>query len=239
MRFYDTSNQHLSLTHEIWSLCDADITSLPLVTVARRVNIANEELVSDIINADGYWDFDDTNHTDLPVGTGTLVEGQTAYTFISEYLTIKELSIKDLQGRYIKIQPIDRSEIPDGLSIEEYMGTTSGFPQFYDKLGDTIFLYPAPTASVATLAAGLKIHFHRTIDLFTASDTTQEPSLPSTHHVLLAYMASIPYCASYKKDRVAWLDKRVGEMKKTLIKFFSQRSKDERKVMRNRGILFR
>ena len=73
MRLYDTTLPHRSLIHEIWDLCDADITSYPLRGVVRRVNSAIEALVGKIINTDGTWQFDDTNYTDLPVGTGTLI----------------------------------------------------------------------------------------------------------------------------------------------------------------------
>ena len=227
------------LTSEIDSLCDSDSVSYPLVSKVRRINGALEELIADILLADGNWEWDDTNQTTNPIGTGTLVEAQAGYTFASEYLFILEISIKDLNGKYIKIDPIDRSEIPDGMSIEEYYGTGTGFPVGYDKLGDTITLYPAPTATAVTLSAGLKIHFQRTADLFTTSDTTQEPGLPSTHHILLAYMASVPYCVSYKKDRVPWLEKKIDSMRKSLIKFFAHRAKDERNIMRNRVINFR
>lgn len=220
----------------MWFLCDANIDSYPLNDATRRINASLEELISEIINADGYFQYDDTNHTDNPVGTGTLVEAQESYSFAAEYLQIEQILVKDVNGNWVPVPPVDFSQFGD-VAIEEAY-TATGFPQAYDINGDTIRFYPAPTATSVTLASGLKIRFKRTADLFTISDTTQEPGLPSTHHVLLAYMGAIPYCQSYKKDRVAWLEKKVDDMKKTLLKHFAHRQKDQRKIMTMKKISY-
>ena len=226
---------------EARSLCDADTTSYIAADLLRRVNSALEELVSEIINADGTWQYDDTNWTDHPVGLGTLVEAQEDYSFSSEYLQIEAIEILDANSpaTYRRIKPLDKDEL-GGLSTEEYFGVTSaGNPQigqvlYFDQVGDTIRLYPAPTSTTTTLTNGLKIYFKRTADLFTSAQVTtgtKEPGLPSTHHVLLAYMAAIPYCMSYKKDRVAWLEKKVMNMKKTLIEHYAHRERAKRKII--------
>ena len=101
-----------------------------------------------------------------------------------------------------------------------------GKPEYYDKIGDTLLTYPAPAAANVTLASGLRVWFQRAADLFTASDTTQEPGLPSSYHVLLAYYAAIPFCMAYKKDRVGWLEKKLEEGSKEMLAFFGQREED-------------
>ncbi len=248
MQFYDTTNKQ-GILQEIDALCDSNDTSYPRVDKTRRVNNFFEELVSEIINADGTWQYDDTNHTDLPVGTGLLVEGQESYSFASEYLQIEAIEVLNKEGtRYRRLKAIDLNDL-HGEGPDDYFGVdgsgnpTKGYPEWYDISGDTIRLYPAPAAANVTLAAGLKIWFKRTGSLFTvASDTsadTQEPGLPSTHHVLLAYMAAIPYCMSYKKDRVVMYQNKVNEMKGTLIKHYAHREKDRKKVIRPRKISFR
>lgn len=233
---------------ETRALCDADTTSYTAPDLLRRVNNAWEELIGDIINADGTWQYDDSNWTDHPVGTGNLVEGQEDYAFASEYLQIEQVEILDANSPayYRKIKPLDRSELGD-LSTEEYFGLESngnpkkGIPEYFDQVGDTIRLYPTPTSTSSTLTNGLKIYFKRTADLFTTAQVTtgtKVPGLPSTHHVLLSYMAAIPYCMSYKKDRVSWLEKKVTEMKKTLLEHYAHREKAKRKIMRNKEINF-
>lgn len=242
MQFYNTTDTENSLVHEVWDLCDADNTSYPLDGhVTRRINIAYEKVIGEIISADGRYQWDDTNHTNSPRGTGTLVEGQSAYSFASEYLKIEQVHVLDANGVYRRVKPIDYEDVPDTMTIDEYFGFTSsaattGLPEYYDLQGDTIRFYPAPTSTSVTLASGLRILFKRTADLFTPADTTQEPGLPSPYHYLLAYHAAIPYCMKYKKDRVGWLEKEFEVGLKKMLNHFGLRDRDRRHVMTTKKI---
>lgn len=229
MMFNDVTNK-TGLCQEIDSLCDSNTTSYSVADKARRVNAAQDELIGEIITADGTWQYDDSNYTDEPIGTANLQEGISKYTFADEFLDIKSVKVLDLNGIYILIKPLDETEL-GGISVEEYFGNTSGIPTHYDKLGNTVRLYPTPATANVTLTAGLKVEFQRKSSHFTASDTTKEPGIPSIYHPILAYMASIPYCMSYKKDRVALYEKKKDEMKKSLLAHFGRREKDKRKVM--------
>src|SRR3990167_1623841 len=86
-------------------LCDADTTSYEAADLLRRVNQAYETVIGWILGADGLWQFDDSNFTDLPIGTGTLVSGQLTYTFASDFLDIEEVDILDVDGTYQRIHP--------------------------------------------------------------------------------------------------------------------------------------
>src|SRR3990167_5957824 len=231
------------LNQETRDLCDADTVSYPAATLLRRVNSSLETLVGKIINADGNWQYDDTNYTDLPVGTGNLVSGQSSYSFSAEYLDILEVMILTTGGIYQRITPFDPSEL--GMSFDDWVGSATGtppngFPQYYDKLGDSIRLDRSPTATHATLTNGLKVRFKRTADLFTSAQVTtgtKVPGIASPYHQLIAYMAAIPYCMSYKKDRVALYEKKVVEMTRDMILHYSKREKDVRKIMTPKRIL--
>ena len=232
------------LNSEVRSLCDADSTSYTAADLLRRVNNALETLVGKIINADGTWQFDDTNFTTLPVATYTLTSGLSSYSFAEEYLDILEVMILTTGGIYQRITPFDPGEM--NLSWDEWVNSAtgtipSGFPQYYDKLGDSIRLDRSPTATYATLTAGLKVRFKRTADLFTSAQVTtgtKVPGIASPYHQLIAYMAAIPYCMSYKKDRVAFYEKKVDEMTKNMVLFYSKREKDTRKIMAPKRILY-
>ena len=231
------------INSEARSLCDADTTSYVAADLLRRVNIAYEQIVGWLINADGTWQFDDTNYTDLPIGTQTLVSGQNAYTFNDKFLQLLEVQIMGKDGKYRIIQPIDQREYSDEAPLEEDF-TTDGEPIYYDKVSDdTIKLYPAPDNGISvTLASGLKIKFKRTADLFTTAQVntgTKVPGFASPYHVILSYMAAIPYCLTYKKDRVILYEKKVMDLKKELISLYSNREKDKRKIATMAGILFR
>lgn len=234
---------------EARALCDADTNSYQAADLLRRVNSAYEEIVGMLINADGTWQFDDTNYTDIPVGKITLVDGQQSYTFNDKLLDVEEVAILNDGDVFQKLIPIDHSEIPAGLTLQEYFGGTettpkTGFPQYYDKVSDdTIKIYPAPAANEGvTLASGLRVRFKRTAKVYTSAEVTTGTKVPGfvvTHHSILAYMAAIPYCMTYKKDRVPSYQQKVLEMKEELIKIYSRREKDKRKVLRSKRIKFR
>lgn len=212
---------------EARALCDADSTSYPDAVLLRRVNQKYEEIVGKLIQTDGRWEFDDSNYTDLPIGITTMVADQQDYSFDVRFLNVLKVEVKNASGVWVEIDQIDKSTTRD---ISNYQ-TTSGMPTEYDKLGESIVLYPAPSASATTLTAGLKVHYQRTASIFTSAEVTtgtKTPGFASPWHMILAYAAAIPYCMSYKKDRVALYEKKVMEMERDLLSFESRRNKDER-----------
>lgn len=223
------------INQEARDLCDADTTSYTAATLLRRVNTALEQVIGWILEADGTWQWDDTNNTDLPIGTQTLVNAQSSYSFNDKFLEIEEVQIKDVDGNWHIIQPIDQKEYSDQTPLDEAFDT-DGMPEYYDKIADdTIKLYPAPDNGVSvTLASGLKIKYRRTASLFTTAIVTtgtQVPGFASPYHVILSYMAAIPYCMTYKKDRVNGYNDVISDLKQGILKHYSRREQDKRKVM--------
>jgi len=152
-----------------------------------------------------------------------------------------------LNGVYCRIKPIDHSQL-GGKSPEEYFGIETGggikigFPEYFDLFSDDSFrLYPAPGAAYVTLASGYRVWFKRTANLFAvATDTsadTVEPGFASPYHIILAYMAALPYCAIYHENRVAAYERIIGDfyppigLKRELIKNYNSRAKFEKRVM--------
>lgn len=219
-----TNQDLVSETRELCGLAH-DSTSYSLNSIVRRLNAALEELVALIIESDGEWQFDDSNLTNLPVGTIDLTASQADYSFNEEFLAIEQVLIKDDDGNFQTLKPIDPREFKI-IPVEQYFAAT-GLPTHYDILGDTIILYPAPVAADVTLTAGLKVRFKRTIDLFTTLDTTQEPGIPSTHHVMIAYMAAIPRCVLYRPRVVVSYERKVESMKVSLMEFYARRLKTQ------------
>lgn len=247
MIFYNSSTKQ-GICQEIDRLCDTNDTSYTRQAKTSRVNNALEELVGKIILSDGAWQYDDTNYTTHPRGKGTLVEGQEDYAFAAEYLQIEAIEVLDTNSQYRRLKALDHKEL-GGLSPQEYFGVDASgnpnksFPEYFDQQGDMIRLYPAPTSGNVTLANGIRVWFKRTANLFTvATDTSAdatEPGLPSPYHILLAYMASIPYCMSYKKDRVALYEKKVMEMTENLLNHYAHREQSRTKKITSRSINYR
>ena len=223
---------------EARDLCDADTNSYTAATLLRRINEAYERVIGWILEADGLWQWDDTNYSDLPVGTQTLVNSQGVYSFNDKFLEIEEVQVKNVDGDWVIIRPIDQKEFSDYSPLSQAF-ETDGMPAYYDKVtDDTIELFPAPDNGVSvTLASGLKIKYRRTASIFvettpgTPDDADKVPGFISSAHYVLAYMAAIPYCMKYKKDRVALYEKRVAEYREAIEKHYTRREQDKRKIM--------
>jgi hypothetical protein len=228
------------IEQEARDLCDADTTSYPAATMLRRVNNAYEQVVGWLINADGKWQFDDTNYTNFPIGTYTMVDSQGVYSFNDKFLQIEDVQVKNSDGNFQIIKPLDQKDSNTLTPLREEF-EDDGLPIYYDKLtDDTIELLPAPATADVTLASGLRIKFKRTASIFTSAEVTTGTKVPgfhSTFHVILAYMAAIPYCMTYKPERVAYYEREVERLKKAMIKQYTKRAKDERKIIKPKKIL--
>lgn len=224
---------------EIRKLCDADSASYIDADILRRVNAAYEKTVGRIMCQDGNWEFDDTNYTDFPRATTTLVAGQKDYTFDTSHLAIESVQVMDENGHYYYLKPISKDDY--SIPLDEYY-SADGRPEVYDKDGKSVLIYPGPAAGNVTLALGLLVHFRRTADIFTSAQVTTETKVPgfaSPFHMILAYEAAIPFCMSYKKDRVALYEKKSMDLMEECLRFYAQREKDVENIMSNKGISFR
>lgn len=213
-----------SIVAEIDSLCDSNSVSYPIEDKTRRVNIAFDEVVSIIFGADGTWQYDDLNQTELPIWNPNLVDGQQKYSFLDEIMIAERVEVKDINGNWSKLKPFDQRDVSGSL---EELYPINGLPTHYDKQGNSILLYPKPDVSQVTLEEGLKVWFKRNSIKFIVSDTTKSPGFASLFHPILAYMASIPYCMSYKKDRVALYRAKVFKIMNKMESHYDRRSKDE------------
>ncbi len=241
MQFYDATNGQ-GISQEIDRLCDTTDSTYPRKDKTARVNIANEEVDSWIITADGTFQYDDDNNSTTPRFLGNLTDGQAQYSFATKLLNISSIEVLNKStGVYHKLQPIDPSTLGN-LGWDEYFASTSGFPLYYDKFGDGIRLGPSPSANQITMTNGLRVTAQRTASLFTVAtnttDDTTTPGFASPFHAILAYMAAIPYCMAYKKDRVALYTQKVADMKRDMLEFYSNREKDMRKRITSQQIIY-
>lgn len=216
-------------------LSDSDSTSYSAANLLITINQAYEEVIAKILNADGRWQWDDSNRTDFPIATTTLVNSQPDYTFDVAQLKVLGVSVLDNLGNFYPLVPIDFEDIKfSGVDPSEYY-ETDGRPAYYDKQGSSLVLHPAPDNGVSvTLAAGLKVFFQRTADLFTSAQVTtgtKVPGFASPFHMILAYKAAIPYCIKYKPERVASLEFKAQQMEADMIRFYTKREKDERNIL--------
>lgn len=240
MQFNSTATSVNDIVGDVKFWCkipSANTTLYPLEDIARNSNMAMDRVSSLIMKADNKWEWDDTNETDLPIGNYDLVDGQQDYPIATTHLKIHRVRVKDSAGNYVVLEPTNRRDLTDSE-----LNATSGTPRKYDKLGNSIFLYPKPSASGTTLSAGLEVQFQRGASYFLSTDTIKTPGFASQFHRLISLHASLDYCeANGIKDRVAIIRNKIGRppegndpgagMEGELVNFYANRSPDTKNTM--------
>lgn len=222
MIYSDPTNKQ-GIVEDIDFLVDSDSVTYPIEQKTRNVNLALDKTVSLILGADGRWQWDDSNNTDLPIGTTDISASQQDYSFDNEYLVITRIQVKDPSGNWTDLTPIDGSDT-EKLARTDLQGTT-GTPTQYDKLGASIFLYPIPNYSST---GGLRAFFQRRADYFTISDTIKEPGFAKHLHRYLSLSAAWDFAFAKGLSKLNFIKSEMLIMEKNIQAFYSYRPKDER-----------
>lgn len=230
MIFNDVTNKQ-GLVQDVDFLVDTDSVTFSIADKTRSFNLALEEATGIIVGCDGTWQWDDTNYTNLPIGLTSVQSGQQDYSFAGDHLVIEALEIKDSLGAWTRLKPINLyPEYNEALkgSITSFMDNP-GVPEYYDKVGNSIFLYPAPNY---TQVSSLKAFFQRKAQPFTVADTTKEPGFASHLHRFLSVCVAYDWAIAKQHAKASFLLNEKDRYKKLIKDFYSVRVKDETKRLR-------
>jgi len=173
------------------------------------------------------WQFDDSNAATLPIAVTDLVDGQQDYELPSTAFDIQRVEVKNSNGDYQQLEKMDWSQV-EGTAMSEFY-ETNGMPVYYDLVGRSLMLYPAPSEEDVTLTEGLKIYVNRDITPFNSTATSMEPGLDEPFHILLPLGGSLDYCLGKGMlNRVNFLRGEISLVKKNLEAFYAQRDKQGR-----------
>ncbi len=212
-----------------------------LATFTRLINEALNRVVSLILTADGRWQWDDTNYTDFPVGTTDLVttigSEQQDYAFGITFLKITRVEVKDATGAWRLLKPLDQADVYD-QSLTDFLNTPN-LPLYYDKIANSVFLYPKPLGTAVTSTGGLKVWFQRPPSYFTITDTTKVPGFNSMYHRLIALIASRDYAIFQQLPVGKGLSDLVTLTEDSLSESYALRNKDEHTGLSTKKYNFR
>lgn len=252
MDFNDTTlKQGLVQDCDWW--VNSDVTSYPLADKVRSANMGINEVVGLILGADGRWQFDDTNYTDLPIGTTNLVLNQQDYGIDVSMVDITRVECKDVNGNWQYLVPFDQKDLTPPLGTPTPIGTltanatlggnnysltefmnTAGTPIYYDKIANSIFLYPKPSYNST---GGLKVYFQRKASYFVVADTTKRPGFANHLHRYISFYMAKDYAVAkmLTGNKIQSLMNEMATMKQAIVDFYSARKKDEavRMIARN------
>lgn len=216
MVYSDTSlkNGILQTCELLLDFNDGDITGNSTLK-AQFTNLLNndayDDVIAEILKNEGTWLWDDFNETtsklpvamqDLTTTPGSEVSAYalpngasasgSASSDASSFLRLIKVQVKDASGKYQNLLPIDESQSDQPLETVFY---NPGMPKYYDQVGTSVILYPAPLAASVTATNGLKITFQRDKVDFVVADTTKQPGFPSIYHMLLPLIMSETWAA--------------------------------------------
>lgn len=199
----------------------------PLADKASDCNEALDRFWTLALPADGKWQLDDTNNTDLPIGTTNLTSSQQDYSLASDVMEIEKVFVKDSSGNWLEVQPVDitgtKSDI-HAQNIWQLPSSNSGIPTHYDKVGASIFLDPIPNYSST---GGLKVVFKRGPSYFSSSDTTKQPGIPVIFHNFIHRYASWLFLADKNPRKGDVLIPQIQRDEMAIVEFFAHRDKNE------------
>lgn len=199
-----------------------------------EANNAFDRITSLIIQADGRWQWDDSNNTDLPIAVADLVANQQDYTLSAAHLELTRAEIKDQNGNWNLLDPIDQTDVYN-QSLTDFM-KTAGLPVYYDKLAGSVFLYPKPNYSQAD---SLKLYFQRPPSYFVLGDTTKQPGFNSLYHELIPLWIAYNFAIANGKENGTAIYKQIQDKEEAMIADYALRGKDDHIRMRRRPQSFR
>ena len=205
-------------------LTSSNSSSFPDTQLIAEANSALDRVASLIMASDGRWQWDDENNTDLPIATTALVANQQDYTLSVTHLQITRVEVKDnnTTPSWHTLQPIDQADVYS-QSLTDYLNSP-GLPVYYDKIGSSFFLYPAPDYSQA---ASLKIYYKRPPSYFTTADTTKTPGFNSIYHELIPLWIAYNYALANGKANGDKIMQQIQIKEDALREDYALRSKDD------------
>ena len=224
------------IVNKTYFLTKTNSSSFPSADMLILINNALERVHSLIDTADGRWQFDDNNQTDLPIATTALVADQQDYSLANSHLRITRVEVKDESGNWRLLKAMDEEDVSDTAMSE--FEETSGVPVYYDKLGISVFLYPKPSYSQA---ASLKIYYDRGPALYTSGEVTtgtKQPGFNSLYHDLIPLWVSYEYAFANGLPTANKFLEEINRKEDMLVKDFSSRSKDDRVIITPKPINF-
>lgn len=204
-------------------------SSFPAADMLISINTGYNRVGSLVLKSDDRWQWDDTNQTDLPIATTSLVSGQQDYSLASAHLTIDRVEIKNSAGAWTELQQIDQQQFKGSKQIAlAALFPTNGVPLLYDVSGNSVFLYPTPNYSQAV---SLKLYFTRGPAEFTSADVstgTKQPGFNSLFHELIPLWVAYDYAVANGLSTANGFFAAIQLKEKALYDFYGLRNRDTR-----------
>ncbi len=237
MVFSDTTN-NLGIVQQTRSMGRVDATQWPTYKIVNSCNNYLDKVTGYAIGADRRFQWDDTNHTELPEGKRDLTVNVTDYSFLTDeqgntILTLTRVEMLE-SGYYRMLLPVDKN---DENYDQDSFGQVAGVPRYYDKIADNVIRLDAiPTATVSN---GLRFTFQRTPSYFAATDTTKAPGVAPILHRGFVIAAAYDIALTLGLDNLQPLSVEMQKEEAFMMQYFSIRGMDNDMRLVPRSISFK
>lgn len=222
------------ITTEARRFSKSSSSSYPIAEVTASANKALNRVTALIREAQARWQWDDASNSDFPFATTALVDGQQDYSLDPTHYRIERVEVMDQDNNWTKLFPIDQADIYN-QAITDFE-SQGGVPLYYDKVGNSILLYPQPNYSQA---ASLKVFYERGPDYFTTSDTTKEPGFNPLFHSLISLWSAYDYAFINQLPISNLLRSEIAIMEGDMKDYYTLRDEDDRIQLRPRHRSYR
>lgn len=203
----------------------------PLADVTAAGNRWVQKISLWIFRSSGIWRPDDTNQTDLPSATATLVNNQHDYSLPPANFELRRVEVKDSSGNWFPLVQLSLREIDQ--AVPDFF-QTAGLPKYFWLKGNSLFLHPAPDNGVSvTLSGGIRIYFTRKYATFTvpASYTTADTTTPGfdeQFHDTVAKGIALDWCiANGPPERAKSLQDAINSDMQDLFNHYGYKNPDK------------
>jgi len=238
IQFNDTTNK-LGLIQECESgLFGDDYGAISgntkkLKTFTRLLNLGLSRYSALVRNADTRWSFHDSNYTTHPIGKTTLVAGQKDYTLAEIHEQIRQVYVKDVNGKDVPLIPIDEYDIAKQNVAPTQFMSEDGMPKYYDKMGRSLILYPAPAVGSFTASEGLVVSYVSSPSFFESTDTDKTAGIEPVFQDYPAIFAKRHYAMNNQMQKKAnSFTEQLGDMEVLIVEHYSKRDRDDKQGMR-------
>ena len=194
------------------------------------INNAYDKLHSIILDSQDEWDFDDSNNIELPIATTDLLADTGLYSIPETLYRLNKVEVNYGSG-FVKALPLDLNE--NFLSEDEVLERANVSTPHYRIFGQTIQLYPTPTAEVS---GGIKLYYDRAITHFTSDEYTAgtvKPGLDQLWHDYIAIQSSIDGAIKFNLNNLNSLELKLQDMEQRIRKYYGKKTTDRKTKLTN------
>lgn len=232
IQFSEATN-NTGIAQQARFLARVDANQWPIAKIVNSVNNYLDEVTGYAIGADRRFNWDDTNHSKLPIGTVDLTANQQDYAYLTDEQGNQILSLTRVDlletsgGAYRRMNLLAEDDIEG--AVDQYKNV-AGVPDEYIKIADNIIRLKSKPRT--TLAAGLQFYFQRTGSYFTASDTTKSPGVAPLLHRGFVIAAAYDIAITLGTKNINFLSKEMDKERNKMIAYFGGvRNRDQRGTM--------